>query len=82
MKRIYEGIIGSFNNSPIGFSGRKLTAFWFMLLATYVHWKHLSGENETMFLLIDAGTALLCLGIITFEQVLKFKNGKDAGQTD
>ena len=78
IKEFYEKLIGSFDNkNPHTFSGRKLTAFAFVVFSGYIHIRFVNTENAIEALLVDAGTALLCLGIITFEQVIKFKNGND-----
>jgi len=76
MKDLYNKLIGSFDNSTKAFSARKLTAFAFVVFSGYIHWKYVNHDNAIEALLVDAGTALLCLGIITFEQVIKFKNGE------
>lgn len=75
MKKIIENIINSLNNTDSGFSARKLTAFSLMILIAYVHYKYVDLSNAIEAILIDLGGVLLLLGIITFEQILKFKNG-------
>lgn len=70
-----EKLIASFENAPGGFSARKLTAFAFVVFAAYIHWIHLRPETAVAALLIDAVTALLALGIITAEQVIKMRHG-------
>ena len=75
MKKIFENIINSLNNTDSGFSARKLTAFSLMILIAYVHYKYVDLSNAIEAILIDLGGVLLLLGIITFEQILKFKNG-------
>ena len=75
MKKIFENLINSLNNTDSGFSARKLTAFSLMILIAYVHYKYVDLSNAIEAILIDLGGVLLLLGIITFEQILKFKNG-------
>ncbi len=75
MKKIIENLINSLNNTDSGFSARKLTAFALMILIAYVHYKYVDLSNAIEAILIDLGGVLLLLGIITFEQILKFKNG-------
>ena len=75
MKKIIENLINSLNNTDSGFSARKLTAFALMVLIAYVHYKYVDLSNAIEAILIDLGGVLLLLGIITFEQILKFKNG-------
>ncbi len=73
---IFKFLLGSLHNKEDGASGRKLTALWFTILATFVNYNYTNEHNATTMLLIDVGTSLLCLGIITFEQIIKFKNSK------
>ena len=75
MKKIIENLINSLNNTDSGFSARKLTAFSLMVLIAYVHYKYVDLSNAIEAILIDLGGVLLLLGIVTFEQILKFKNG-------
>ncbi len=78
MKQFIQKILGSFDtHTKSSFSARKLTAFAFVVFAAYIHVRYVTPDNAIEALLVDAGTALLCLGIITFEQVIKFKNGND-----
>ena len=72
---IINKILGSFDNSKDGFSARKLSAFVFVLFSAYIHINYISTDNAIEALFVDSGTLLLCLGIITMEQIIKFKNG-------
>ena len=76
IKETLSKLVGSFDNNSKSFSARKLTAFAFVVFSGYIHVRYVGPENAIEALLVDAGTALLCLGIITFEQVIKFKNGE------
>ena len=77
MKTLVNKLIGSFDTvTKNSFSARKLTAFAFVFFCAYIHKEYVNEENAIEALLVDSGTALLCLGIITFEQVIKFKNGE------
>jgi hypothetical protein len=75
LKDVINNIIESFNNSPGGFSGRKLTAFWFVMLTTYLEYKFVDFSNLEIVISTNLLLVLLCLGIVTFEQIVKFKNG-------
>ena len=75
MKKIFENLLNSLNNKDSGWSARKLTALALMILIAYVHYKYVDLSNAIEAILIDLGGVLLLLGIITFEQILKFKNG-------
>jgi len=74
-------LIASFDNSTLGFSGRKLTAFASVVIAAYVTYT-LPLEVRLHALYSWQILALLCLGIITVEQVIKFKNGQSVKETE
>lgn len=68
-------LLASFENSPGGFSARKLTAFAFTACALYLQWKHSTPDNVPTLVLIDASAALLCLGIVTMAELVKLRHG-------
>lgn len=68
-------LLASFENAPGGFSARKLTAFAFATCAVYLQWNHANAENVPTLVLIDAATALLCLGIVTAAELIKLRGG-------
>ena len=70
-------LIASFENAPGGWSARKLTAFAFAACAIFLQWKHATPETVPTLVLIDASTALLCLGIVTAAELIKLRGGKD-----
>ena len=80
---LHVGIIGSLNTKKDdGFSSRKITAVAVNILyiITHVVWyKHAflreDFEHFIMISIIDALYVLLLLGIVTFEQVVKLRNG-------
>ncbi len=85
MKKLIHDFLESFNNkSETGMSGRKLTAFWFSILATYVHVKFLDKDNALNFLITDCVVLLLALAIILPDHLIKLKNGSkdNAGQNN
>lgn len=69
----------SFDNSPGGASARKLEAFAAFLVACWVTYTYSSEVNATTMVLIWLAASLVCLGIITMEQINKFKNGDNKG---
>ena len=82
LKNTWLGILvtdlhASFKNTPGGFSARKCTAFLCTLVAAYVTYKHANDDNVYSLTTLWLASALLCLGIITAEQLIKFKNGND-----
>ena len=73
MKKVIEKILSSFDTEKVGYSGRKLTAFYSMIAATYL--TYLIPATERLYALVFWQLlALLCLGIVTFEQIIKLKN--------
>lgn len=81
MKQLYEKIVGSFDTNTSGASARKLTAFAFMLLVVFIHCKYVDKDNAMEALMIDSSMILLLLGLVTFEQILALKNGKNEPPT-
>jgi hypothetical protein len=75
MKRIFNYIFHSFTNSPEGFSARKLAAFTAVVTAVVstFYFGHNEVVNELILIWLTFG--LLCLGIITVQQIIEFKNG-------
>ena len=77
MKDLYNKIIGSFDtHTKNSFSARKLTSFALMPCVYYLHYRYVDMSNSISFLVADLLAILLFLGIVTFEQVIKFKNGE------
>lgn len=72
--QLLERFIASFENSPGGWSARKLTAFAFTSTAVFVQVRHANSQNLATLVIIDGSIALLALGIITAEQIIKFKH--------
>lgn len=74
-------IFASFDTTPEGFSGRKLSAFVTIISAIVLAFKFGTSENVTYLVGILLTFALLCLGIVTAEQLLRlYKDSK--GQPD
>lgn len=65
--------INSFDNTKNGFSARKLSAFIAVLTSIYATYKFVDTTTVVHSLMVWLTFALLCLGIITVEQILKFK---------
>jgi len=73
-------LLASFDTNSKGLSARKLTAFAFVLCAYYVHYEHVDNSNAVDALIVDACVVVMCLGIVTAEQVIKLKNGSKDDQ--
>ena len=72
--KILNNILASFNTFEKGFSARKLSAFTLMVCIVYVHYKWVNHDNVAEVLIIDLCGVLILLGIVTAEQIIKFKN--------
>jgi hypothetical protein len=67
-------MLGSLRNEENKWSGRRITAAVFTIYAGYINVRYTTCENVVYFLLIDVFVILLCLGLVTFEQIIKFKS--------
>jgi hypothetical protein len=70
---IFNKLMRSFDNGPGGFSARKLSAFVGVMVAIYATYEFVDTTTVISALMVWLTFALLCLGIITAEQVLRFK---------
>ncbi len=82
---IIRDSLKSLNNKEEGFSGRKMVALTFSLLAVYVHIagfqrSFIDKENIVTVLLIDIITVLLALSLIKVDDILRFKNGNSPAE--
>ena len=64
-----------------GYSARKLTALFSMFMAAYIAIQKLPSEAQLHALYSFEILALLCLGIVTIEQIIKFKTGNNDNTT-
>ncbi len=76
MKKIISYIGSSFDTTTQGASARKLTAFWFVVLITYIHYQHLHESNAVDFLIVDVIAGLLLLSVITIQDVINLRAGQ------
>lgn len=77
MKNIFNAIIHSFDNRPdTGFSARKLSAFAGIVTAIYMSLKHCHVSVVVELVACWMCFILLCLGLITTQQIIELKNGK------
>lgn len=81
MKSFISNLFGSLDNHSLGYSGRKLTALFSALMGAYITFFKLPIEQQFNALCVWLLLCVLCLGIVTFEQIIKFKNGKDEQQS-
>lgn len=67
--------LSMFDNHSIGVSARKFSAFIAIYLSVYLSVKYTSTEILSTILTIWLLFALLCLAIISFQQIIELKNG-------
>jgi hypothetical protein len=81
---MFKKLFGSLDTTQFGWSGRKLTALNLVILISASHvmffWalKEKQEWAQKIFvhiLVIDLIAVSLMLGLVTFEQILKFKSG-------
>jgi hypothetical protein len=75
---LWEKLIGSFDNTTDGFSARKLSAFIAVVVAIVATFRFADEKVIIHTLIVWLVFALMCLGIITAEQILKFYKRGDA----
>ena len=79
MKQLFKNIHDSFFNNDSGFSSRKLTAFSLMVCIAFIHYKYIDITNAIEALTIDLCGVLIALGIVTAQNIIELKNGKQNG---
>jgi len=75
-------IWNSFKHNKDGASGRKLSAFWsIVVVSTFATYKYTTDNNLIEVLIIWLTFASICLGLVTIPELIKFlaelKNGKE-----
>ena len=76
MKKIFDSLLSSFDNETKGFSGRKLTAFWLVIVVTWLHYNYVDKSIVVDVIQTDLVFIAVCLGLVTVQQIVDFKNGK------
>lgn len=76
---IWKNYFLSFNGKEEGFLRRKLMAFAGVWTAAAISWKTviLKPETGTYIITIWLLFALVCVGLVTIEQIIKLKNEGD-----
>jgi len=72
----FKKLFASLDNHSLGYSGRKLTAVFAVLMAAYITKYKLPADAYLHALYAWQILALLCLGIVTIQNIIDFKNGK------
>ena len=78
-------IWNSFKHNKEGASGRKLSAFWaIVVVSTYISYKYTTTANVIEMTITWLVFALVCLGLVTIPELLKYlaelKNGKGSSE--
>jgi len=76
LKEIVKKLVDSFDTAKGGFSVRKLSTFASIVIAAYFGFRFGDENNIVELTIIWLSFALLCLGIVTFEQIIKLKNDR------
>ena len=83
MKQFISKLFGSFDNvTNNSYSGRKLSAFAAVLTAIYLTIHELPAYAQLHALYAWLTFSFLCLGIVTVEQVIRFKSGQTGTTTE
>lgn len=76
LSKLIDDVIKSFDNNPnSGLSARKISACVSVCIAGYVTIHYCDAERLTGVVQTWLAFALLCLSVITLEQIIKLKNG-------
>ena len=76
MKTFITKLFASLDNHSLGYSGRKLTAAFAVFMGAYITFCKLDKSDQLHALYAWQILALLCLGIVTVQNIIDFKNGK------
>ena len=74
-----KNLIDSLKNNGDGFSGRKLSSLVGVITGVYLTIFKIPLENQLESLMVWLGFSLLCLGIVTVQNIIEFKNGSNKG---
>lgn len=76
MKKIIQKLESTFDTTTKGYSSRKLSAFWaIVVMGGVLTWKYGDKDNAVEMLTAWLVFGLLCLGIITVQNIINLKNG-------
>lgn len=75
-ENVVKNILDSFKNNKSGYAARKLSAFAIMICIIYCHYKYVDAKNVIEVLIIDFSALFLLLGLVTAQNIIELKNGK------
>lgn len=81
MKEFIKKLLSSLDTHSKGYSGRKLSALAGVMIAAYITIKELPESAQLHALYAWLLFVLVCLGIVTIEQIIKLKNGSTDNPT-
>lgn len=76
MKKLLAKLIASLEIKEGGFSARKLSSFYAVMIAGLITIWKLPASDQLYALYAWLIFGLLCLSVITAEQLIKFRNGE------
>jgi hypothetical protein len=77
MKTLFADLYKSFFADKDGFSARKMSAFWaVVIVSTYLSVKHSDPANSVTIIQSWLVFGAACMGMVTAQQISDFKNGK------
>jgi hypothetical protein len=82
MKQFIKKLFASLDNHSLGYSGRKLSSLAGVMVGVYITVHEIPKTDLITALYAWLGFALLCLGIVTVQNIIDFKNGKENNNTD
>jgi hypothetical protein len=77
MKQFIKKLFASLDNHSLGYSGRKLSSLAGVMVGVYITVHEIPKTDLITALYAWLGFALLCLGIVTVQNIIDFKNGKE-----
>lgn len=76
MKKVLRKLESTFDTTTKGYSSRKLSAFWaIVIMGGLITYRYVNVSNAIEMLTAWLVFGLLCLGIITAQNIINFKNG-------
>lgn len=76
MKKVLRKLESTFDTTTKGYSSRKLSAFWaIVIMGGLITYRYVDVSNAIEMLTAWLVFGLLCLGIITVQNIINFKNG-------
>lgn len=75
--KFLKDIFGTFSTTEGGHSARKWSAFAAFFMSAYLSIKHTDASNVITIVLIYLIFSLLCMGLVTVQDIIKFKGGSD-----